>query len=290
METPSVKYHLPAPSQWPVLASAAVFTLLFGTANWLHNVWFGSYLSLLGLVFLLYVIHGWFSDVIQENRKGISLGKKVDHSFRYGMCWFIFSEVMFFASFFGALFYTRVFVIPELSNAISISHILLWPEFQNIWPLTQNPNPANFIGPSSVMSAWGIATINTAILLTSGVTVTIAHVALLKGKRMLMITAQITTILLGISFLLLQAKEYTEAYVDKGLTLASGIYGSTFFMLTGFHGLHVTIGTIGLCIILYRMLKNDFSKQNHFAFEGVAWYWHFVDVVWLLLFVFVYWI
>jgi cytochrome c oxidase subunit 3 len=170
------------------------------------------------------------------------------------------------------------------------THLLLWPSFQATWPLLQNPAAANFIGPQSVMETWGIPAINTAILLSSGVTITIAHWSLLKNHRKTMLISQLATILLGISFLIFQGHEYGLAYEEKGLTLGSGIYGTTFFMLTGFHGLHVTIGTIGLIVILYRMLKRDFNPHNHFAFEAVSWYWHFVDVVWLLLFIFVYWL
>lgn len=290
MDSKQGKYYLPKPSHWPIKGSIGLFTTLAGIANWLHNAWYGPYLTLLGMLFLFYVIHGWFGEVISENRRGATRLNKVDRSFRYGMAFFIFSEVMFFASFFGALFFVRMFVMHDLGNTFSISHILLWPDFSASWPLKINPSPLEFIGPDKVMSAWGIATINTGILLTSGVTITIAHHALLKNKRSLMIIAQLLTILLGMSFLCLQGMEYTDAYMRKGLTLSSGIYGSTFFMLTGFHGLHVTIGTIGLCTILYRMLKRDFTPDNHFAFKAVAWYWHFVDVVWLLLFVFVYWI
>ena len=171
-----------------------------------------------------------------------------------------------------------------------MSHILVWPSVQSGWPLLHNPNPSAFIAPQSVMEAWGIPAINTFILLTSGLTITIAHWSLLKNNRKTMLVAQLATILLGISFLILQGHEYSIAYLEKGLTLGSGIYGTTFFMLTGLHGLHVTIGTIGLIVIFYRMLKNDFGPHNHFAFEGVSWYWHFVDVVWLFLFVFVYWL
>ncbi len=282
-------YYLPSPSSWPLKASIALFCFFAGAANWLHGETIGPYLFFLGLLILLYIIVGWFGLVIQENRAGLLADQQVDKSFRLGMCWFIFSEVMFFGAFFGALFYVRVIAIPLLSHTDSGSHILLWPNFQASWPLLNNPNPSVYAGPESVMDTWGVPAVNTLILLTSGVTVTIAHWALLKSRRMIMLFAQLATILLGISFLLMQAKEYGEAYFEKGLTLASGIYGTTFFMLTGFHGLHVTIGTIGLMVILYRMLRRDFNSHNHFAFEAISWYWHFVDVVWLLLFVFVYW-
>ena len=286
-------YYLPAPSSWPLKGSIALICMLAGGANWLHGLWFGPYLTLFGLCMLIYMIYGWFGTVIQENRSGIlQNNKQIDTSFRLGMCWFIFSEVMFFGAFFGALFYVRVIAVPTLAGMSSsiTSHVLLWPGFQGAWPLLSNPNPNQFIAPQSVMEAWGIPAMNTLILLTSGVTITIAHWSLLKDKRKTMLTAQLATVLLGISFLFLQGHEYTIAYLEKGLTLGSGIYGTTFFMLTGFHGLHVTIGTIGLIVIFYRMLKHDFNPHNHFAFEAISWYWHFVDVVWLLLFVFVYWL
>ena len=241
---------------------------------------------------VLYIFYGWFGTVISENRSGVLQNKQVDRSFRWGMCWFIFSEVMFFGAFFGALFYVRLVVMPILGGQSThvASHVLLWPSFQDVWPLLKNPNPSSFSGPQSVMEAWGIPAINTLILLTSGLTVTIAHWSLIKNRRKTMLLFQLITALLGVSFLVMQGHEYAVAYLEKGLTLGSGIYGTTFFMLTGFHGLHVTIGTIGLTVILYRMWGRDFNPHNHFAFEAVAWYWHFVDVVWLFLFVFVYWL
>lgn len=290
MENKRDKYYLPAPSGWPIKASVGLFCLLAGVANWLHSQWYGLYLTLFGACMLVYVIYGWFGEVINENRSGVLEGKQVDHSFRFGMLWFIFSEVMFFSAFFGALFYVRVFVLPDIGSVTTPTHIVLWPKFVYSWPLMQNPDPSFFIGPQEAMGAWGIAAINTLILLSSGVTVTIAHFSLLKNRRRTMLIAQIATIALGVAFLLLQFNEYMDAYFEKGLTLASGIYGTTFYMLTGFHGMHVTIGVIGLSVILHRMLRRDFNPHNHFAFEAVSWYWHFVDVVWLLLFVFVYWL
>lgn len=285
-------YYLPSPSNWPLKGSIALICMMVGGANWLHDVWFGPYLLAFGLFMLFYVIYGWFGTVIRENRAGLTLNAQVDRSFRWGMCWFIFSEVMFFGAFFAALFYVRLISIPNLAGTSSafMSHILMWPGFHASWPMLHNPNPSAFVGPQSVMEAWGIPAINTFILLSSGVTITVAHWSLLKNNRKTMLVFQLLTVLLGISFLFLQGHEYTIAYMEKGLTLGSGIYGTTFFMLTGFHGLHVTIGTIGLIVVLYRMLKNDFNADNHFAFEAVSWYWHFVDVVWLFLFVFVYWL
>jgi cytochrome c oxidase subunit 3 len=285
-------YYLPEPSSWPFKASIALICIMSGAANWLHNSSIGPYLVLFGFMLLIYIIYGWFGTVIRENRAGLTRTSQVDHSFRWAMCWFIFSEVMFFGAFFGALFYVRVIAVPTLGGAGShvMSHVVLWPGFKETWPLLKNPSTGEFIGPKSVMETWGIPAINTFILLTSGVTVTIAHWSILKDRRKTMLISQLATILLGISFLCLQAHEYSVAYLEKGLTLGSGIYGTTFFMLTGFHGLHVTIGTIGLTVVLYRMLKRDFTPHNHFAFEAISWYWHFVDVVWLLLFVFVYWL
>ncbi len=285
-------YYLPSPSSWPLKGSIALICTLAGAANWIHEEWFGPYLFGFGFLMLIYMIYGWFGMVIRENRAGTLNNSQVDRSFRWGMCWFIFSEVMFFSAFFGALFFVRVISVPTLSGAGShiISHILLWPSFSAGWPSHANPNPSLFVAPQSVMEAWGIPALNTFILLTSGATITLAHWAILKNHRKTMLLGQLLTILLGISFLFFQAHEYTIAYLEKGLTLGSGIYGTTFFMLTGFHGLHVTIGTIGLCVIFYRMLRHDFNSHNHFAFEAVSWYWHFVDVVWLLLFVFVYWL
>lgn len=283
-------YYLPSPSSWPVKASIALLCIFVGAANWMHEESFGPYLLGFGLLILFYIIYGWFGTVIRENRAGLLDNQQVGRSFRLGMCWFIFSEVMFFGAFFGALFYVRVIAIPELGGLSShvTSHVVLWPQFKATWPLLTNPG--GLPGPESVMNTWGIPALNTLILLTSGVTITIAHWSLLKNHRNTMLIAQLATILLGITFLICQGLEYHEAYMEKGLTLGSGIYGTTFFMLTGFHGLHVTIGTIGLCVILYRMFIRDFNPHNHFAFEAVSWYWHFVDVVWLLLFVFVYWL
>jgi cytochrome c oxidase subunit 3 len=285
-------YYLPSPSSWPAKASVGLFCMAIGAANWLHGEKFGPYLLAFGFAILIYIIYGWFGTVIRENRAGLLANAQVDRSFRWGMCWFIFSEVMFFGAFFGALFFIRAFVIPVLGGGAHplTTHMVLWPNFHASWPLFVNPNPGEYVGPESIMNAWGIPALNTAILLTSGVTITIAHWSLLKSKRMIMLVSQLATILLGMGFLVMQAYEYSEAYMEKGLTLGSGSYGTTFFMLTGFHGLHVTIGTIGLMVILYRMFKRDFNPHNHFAFEAISWYWHFVDVVWLLLFVLVYWL
>ena len=205
-----------------------------------------------------------------------------------GMMWFIFSEVMFFAAFFGALFYARMFALPWLSGDGdgALTNEFLWQRLHRRLA-DQRPgrrSAAHF----ETIPAWGLPLLNTLILLTSGVTITIAHHALKAGNRRSLLIWLGATVLLGALFLFFQAEEYIHAYTELNLTLGSGIYGSTFFMLTGFHGMHVTLGAIMLAVIWLRCAKGHFSKDHHFAFEAVAWYWHFVDVVWLGLFLFVY--
>lgn len=284
-------YYLPEPSYWPIVGSIGLFLLMVGAANWLHGVSFGPYLFAIGFGIIIFMMFGWFGTVIHENLSGL-YDAQVDRSYRWGMAWFIFSEVMFFAAFFGALFYVREWAVPWLGGekGFALTQYLLWPNFKATWPLLVNPDPSLFVGPHSVMETWDIPAINTLILLSSGVTITIAHWGLMKNKRLQLIGWLAATITLGIVFLTLQAREYILAYTEKGLTLGSGIYGTTFFMLTGFHGLHVTLGTIMLITMLCRSILGHFKPKNHFAFEAVAWYWHFVDVVWLFLFVFVYWL
>ncbi len=284
------QYYVPQPSHWPLIGSIGLTTTLVGAGLWLHDNWYGPYVFTLGFCILIGMFFGWFGQVIYESEKG-HYNLQVDRSFRWGMCWFIFSEICFFGGFFGALFMARYFIIPELGGLTHpITHVTLWPEFKASWPLLVNPNNQEFAGAHEAMGAWGLAAINTFILLTSGVTITWAHWALKYNKRRQLEIGLACTILLGIVFLALQAHEYSEAYHDMSLTLDSGIYGTTFFMLTGFHGLHVTIGTIMLIVILVRSLYGHFTPERHFAFEAVAWYWHFVDVVWLFLFIFVYWL
>ena len=283
-------YYIPQPSHWPLVGSIALTTLLVGAATWLHHEWYGPYVFTLGFFILIAMLLGWFGQVVYENQKG-HYNQQVDKSFRWGMCWFIFSEICFFGGFFGALFVSRYITIPEMSGEIfPITHLTLWPNFKAAWPLLTNPGNSEFVGAQEGMGAWGLAAINTAILLTSGVTITWAHWALKLQKRWQLNIGLACTIALGLFFLGLQVHEYMDAYSKMNLTLASGIYGTTFFMLTGFHGLHVTIGTIMLIVILCRCLAGHFTPERHFAFEAVAWYWHFGDVVWLFLFIFVYWL
>lgn len=283
-------YYLPKPSPWPFIGSIGLFTMLVGAANWLHLKWYGPYVCFTGALILIFMMFGWFGTVIRENQAGY-YDEQVDRTFRWAMGWFIFSEVCFFGVFFGALFFSRWWTIPLLGGEIHpISHIILWPDFKATWPVLNNPNNAEFVGAKEAMHAWGIAAINTLVLLSSGVTITWAHWALKLNKRKQLIIGLMLTVLLGIIFLGSQAAEYHEAYTAMNLTLNAGIYGTTFFMLTGFHGAHVTIGTIMLIVILIRAIKGHFTPHNHFGFEAAAWYWHFVDVVWLFLFIFVYWL
>jgi cytochrome c oxidase subunit 3 len=270
---------LPNPSPWPVITSAGLFTLALGFVLFMNNLGAGPWLMLAGAATIVYMMIRWFGQVIGESESG-AYNQQVDLSFRWGMSWFIFSEVMFFAAFFGALFYARQITLPLLGATE-----LLWPGFDGVWP-TSGPQG----NPFSPMGAWGIPAINTLILLTSGATVTWAHWGLLKNNRGQLVVGLALTVALGLAFITLQAYEYVHAYQELGLTLKAGIYGATFFMLTGFHGFHVTMGTIMLIVILLRAMAGHFKSDNHFGFEAVAWYWHFVDVVWLGLFIFVYWV
>ncbi|MBX9401403.1 cytochrome c oxidase subunit 3 [Lysobacter sp. BMK333-48F3] len=279
-------YFVPHSSRWPFLGSIGLFTTMIGIASWLNEVSWGKPVFFVGLAMMVGVLFGWFGDVVRESVRG-HYNKQVDVSFRMGMIWFIFSEVMFFAAFFGALFYARQFALPWLGGDGDgvMTNSLLWPEFSAAWP---SSGPGQVGGHFQTIPAWGLPLLNTMILLTSGVTVTLAHHALKGAHRKALLVWLGLTVALGCLFLFFQAEEYIHAYKELNLTLGSGIYGSTFFMLTGFHGAHVTLGTIMLAVIWFRCLKGHFSKDNHFAFEAVAWYWHFVDVVWLGLFLFVY--
>jgi cytochrome c oxidase subunit III len=282
MLSQSARYFVPDPSYWPITGSIALLCMATGAASWFNGWAPGKFVLFIGFAILIYMIVGWFHTVAHESETG-SYNKQVDVSFRWGMSWFIFSEVMFFGAFFGALFYMRVISVPELGD---FEHKLIWPEFNPAWPVA-GPGIKD---PFSPMAAWGIPALNTLILLSSGVTVTFAHWALIRNERTKLIFWLAATVALGIAFLGFQVYEYGHAYSELNLKLTTGAYGATFFMLTGFHGFHVTIGTIMLMTILGRVIAGHFRPEHHFGFEGVAWYWHFVDVVWLGLFIFVYWL
>ena len=277
-------YFVPAPSQWPVVGGISMLITMFGAASMVNGLSYAPYVLALGFAILIYMLFGWFGVVASESNAG-QYGKNVDLSFRWSMGWFIFSEVMFFGAFFGALFYARTISMPWMGD---LDHKqVLWPDFSANWP---NAGPAGVIDSFRTMGPWPIPTINTALLLTSGVTLTIAHHALLKNQRSKVVIWMIATVLLGTVFMGFQAYEYMHAYSDLNLKLTSGIFGSTFYMLTGFHGFHVTLGAIMLAVITIRYAKGSFTPEQHFGFEGAAWYWHFVDVVWLGLYIVVYWL
>ena len=282
-------YFIPAPSRFPVMTAAGLFAIIMGGGQWINGSDWGKYLLLFGLLFWAFTMQGWFRQAISESESGL-YGDRVDASFRWSMSWFIFSEVMFFGAFFGALFWSRLSSIPVLG---SLENAVLWPDFKAVWPSVQagvTASPAGTVEAFTTMGPWPIPTINTALLLTSGVTLTIAHHALIAGKRAQTIAWMWITVALGVLFLGLQGYEYFHAYHELNLKLSSGIYGSTFFMLTGFHGFHVFVGMLMLLFITLRLTKGHFTPNKHFGFEGAAWYWHFVDVVWLGLYIVVYWL
>jgi cytochrome c oxidase subunit 3 len=283
-------YFIPQPSRHPVLVAAAMLLVIFGAAQWVNGAGWGKFLVFGGLALWAVIMYQWFSQAIGES-EGKLYSDNVDVSFRWSMSWFIFSEVMFFAAFFGALYWARNHALPALG---SLDSQILWPDFKAVWPSVANPgftaSPTNTVEPFSVIGPWPLPTVNTALLLTSGVTLTIAHHALIANQRAKTVLWMWITVVLGVTFLGVQAFEYSHAYSELNLKLSSGIFGSTFFMLTGFHGFHVFVGMLMLLFITLRIMKGHFTPQRHFGFEGAAWYWHFVDVVWLGLYILVYWL
>jgi cytochrome c oxidase subunit 3 len=275
-------YYVPGPSFWPAIGSLALLLMAAGAVLTVNHIAPGGWILSAGFAVLVFMMFRWFGQVIGESEGG-AFNKRVDVSFRWGMSWFIFSEVMFFSAFFGALFYMRSISVPDLSSA---DNALLWEGFKSTWP---SAGPG-FKDKWEPMAAWGIPAINTLLLLSSGATLTWAHWGLVKNNRTQLNIGLALTIVLGLLFLGFQVYEYMHAYSAMNLKLSTGAYGTTFYMLTGFHGLHVTIGATMLIVIFLRCLKGHFKPDHHFAFEAVAWYWHFVDVVWLFLFVVVYWL
>ncbi|MDP3977904.1 MAG: cytochrome c oxidase subunit 3 [Pseudomonas sp.] len=288
------QYYVPAQSKWPIIATLGLLITVVGLGTWFNDLKAeradsnGPLIFFVGGLFLAYMLFGWFGAVIKESRSGL-YSAQMDLSFRWGMSWFIFSEVMFFAAFFGVLFYVRTFAGPWLGGEgdKGIAN-MLWPGFEYSWPLLNTPDPKLYPAPSGVISAWGLPLLNTVLLVSSSFTLTFAHHALRKNQRKPLTLWLALTLILGAAFLVFQAEEYIHAYSELGLTLGSGIYGATFFMLTGFHGAHVTLGAIMLTVMLVRVMRGHFSPEHHFGFEAAAWYWHFVDVVWIGLFTFVY--
>jgi cytochrome c oxidase subunit 3 len=280
------RYYVPDPSYYPIVLTAGLAAIIVGVWGYLEEKHIGIVPVLVGVALALFIITRWFNTVIHES-EGAFYNPQVDRTFRWAMAWFIFSEVMFFGAFFGALFYSRQLSVPWLGGEGTklATNLFVWSGYENAWPTN---GPRNVGGEFSTIPEWGVPFINTICLVSSSFTVTWAHHALKEAKRLQCIAWMFLTIALGATFLGLQAGEYIEAYQELNLTLGSGIYGSTFFMLTGFHGMHVTLGTIMLSLITLRLIAGHFKPDYHFGFEGVAWYWHFVDVVWIGLFTFVY--
>jgi len=277
-----------------------VMLMLTGLGAWLNASKSGDPTSwtqsIIGFAIVAVVLYFWFGKVISENHAGLA-NASLKKSYVWGMGWFIFSEVMFFAAFFGALFYARVLSVAWLGGegAKGFTGDYLWPDFEAVWPVMSNPDTNLFPGPAQNMEAPAISGwtsylpfYNTVILLASSWTVHVAHSAIKEQNRAKLNIWLGITVLLGIVFLVLQAEEYIVAYNEMGLTMGSGIYGSTFFILTGFHGFHVTLGTVILMVQFFRALKGHFQPKDCFGFEAASWYWHFVDVVWVGLFIFVY--
>src|SRR3989442_10875715 len=220
-------YFIPEPSRFPVMAATGLFFVIFGAGQWINGAGWGAYSLMFGLLLWAFTLQQWFRQAISESEGGL-YGDRVDTSFRWSMSWFIFSEVMFFGAFFGALFYIRNVSVPGLGDALTGR--VLWPEYASQWPTVGPYFKVQF----SPMGAMGIPLLNTIILLTSGGTLTIAHHALKAGHRGALYFWLAATIVLGFTFLGLQAYEYHHAYTESNLKLSTGVYGSTFFMLTGF--------------------------------------------------------
>jgi cytochrome c oxidase subunit 3 len=282
-------YFVPQPSRHPAMAAFGLFFTILGASQWINGSDWGKYSLMFGLLWFFVVLFQWFKQAIGESEGG-SYGHKIELSFRWSMTWFIFSEVMFFGAFFTALWWMRSHSVPALGG---LENAVIWPDFKAVWPSVAagaTASPANTIEPFVTMTPFWLPTINTALLLSSGVTLTIAHHALRENHRGRTIAFMWVTVLLGVTFLFVQGYEYAHAYSELNLKLTSGAYGSTFFMLTGFHGFHVFVGMLMLLFITLRLMKGHFTAENHFGFEGAAWYWHFVDVVWLGLYMLVYWL
>ena len=257
-------YHLVDPSPWPVVGSASAFVTAVGAISWMHHMFAGApYVFAIGMLGVLYTMLSWWRDVVREAEREGHHTRVVQLSHRYGMMLFIASEVMFFVAWFWAYFNVALF--PHDAHDVMRTELL-----GGVWP----PKGIETFDP------WHLPLLNTLILLTSGTTVTWAHHSLLHGDRQATRWGLVLTILLGATFTCVQAYEYSHA----AFAFSGYIYGATFFMATGFHGFHVIIGTIFLIVCLMRLQAGHFTPRQHLGFEFAAWYWHFVDVVWLFLF------
>ena len=304
-------YHLVNPSPWPFIGSMAAVLMMTGAVTWMHSsgtglvlgpadengkhvfALKGNWLFLVGLGGVLLTMIGWWRDIIKESLRGENTSTVVRLGLRYGMILFIVSEVMFFAAWFWAFFDASLFT--HAGQAITLADGSQMTNINGDPAFLRNDFRQHFTGgvwpPQGIdpLNPWGLPLINTLILLLSGTTVTWAHYAVQKGDQKGLVQGLVITILLGAFFTFLQATEYTEAITNEMFKFSGGgIYGATFFMATGFHGMHVIIGTVFLTVCLFRALAHQFTPDRHFGFEAAAWYWHFVDVVWLFLFAFIY--
>ena len=296
------KYYIPEKSSIPIIFAVATLLVGYGAAS--AVVGNGFTMLLVGMVALVATMGFWWAIIIRESQAGLDT-PALNNSYVYGMAWFIFSEVMFFFAFFGALFYIRSFAIPWLGGEgeKGLAGELLWPEFEAAWPPMITPDqamngegPEVVKGPGESMYLHGFDKVfswlplwNTIVLLSSSATVHFAHIALKENNRKRFNFWLGITVALAFIFVTLQAFEYYEGYTHLNLELSSGVYGTTFYMLTGFHGMHVLIGGIFLLTQLTRSTGyKHFTDKEHFGFEAASWYWHFVDVVWVCLFLFVY--
>ncbi len=290
----SSNYYVPEQSKFPLLMSASMFVMLFGFGYVVNGLSAGDVSSLsvissvAGLIAICTIVFLWLRTVVIENIEG-KTSAQLKQSFYIGMAWFIFSEVCFFAAFFGSLFYVRTMSIPWLGGeGDKGSSNILWECFDAVWPLIHTPDPEQYPPMVGQVDPWHIPFWNTCLLVASSVFIHWAEQAMHKGDRQKMIGWLAMTLIFGFVFLFLQAVEYHVAWNQMDLTLNSGIYGSTFYLLTGFHGMHVTLGAIMVTVVFFRALKGHFTKEDEFGFMAASWYWHFVDVVWIGLFIFVY--
>jgi cytochrome c oxidase subunit III len=309
-------YYVPEQSKLPIVTAIGIGFSVYGASSAIDAIkqqesanWS---VLIIGLVIIACALYVWFREAISENKQSLH-NAKMKGSYRIAMQWFIFSEVMFFAAFFGALFYIKYLSMPWIAGEGEGGRMngLIWNGFENIWPsiwsgidalthvatipqeavgISNQPiaNNGVFTRADHIGSPFKLPLINTLLLISSSFTVHWAHHAIKHDKLGLFKRWMVATLLLGVVFIGVQAFEYYEAYVHMGLTLKSGVYGSTFFMLTGFHGFHVCMGAFILCIQMIRGWKGQFSSEDHFGFEAGSWYWHFVDVVWIFLFLVVY--
>jgi cytochrome c oxidase subunit 3 len=314
-------YYVPEQSRLAICMSVSMAVAVLGVAGGINSLTFGGdgsnswFMFAAGVAMIIATMFAWFGIAIKENLQGMN-SEQLKRSYRIGMQWFIFSEVMFFATFFGTLFYVRTFAGPWLAGLgdhDSFTNTILWNGFSYAWPLMETPQDAiggaeaqakagflamngEFSGADKSMSWPGFADAlgwiplyNTVLLITSSVTCEFAHHALKHGNKGKFNAWLLITLLLAFTFVGFQVYEYYEAYAHYGLTLGAGIYGATFFMLTGFHGFHVCMGAIMLTVQWLRSVgKGHFTAEDHFGFEASAWYWHFVDVVWIFLVLVVY--